>query len=166
MKIGKFKNYDFSNYLISDYGDIKNTKTKRLLKGTQKNLDSYIITKLKDLLTNKLITIYVHILVAWKFVPGSDLTKEVNHKDKNKQNNHFTNLEWLTPKEHAVHTSGKKVYKIDEKTHNITCYYDSITEAAKDSGVTVKYIRLSAQHKIGAVRGYFWEYIEEFGSID
>jgi len=56
----------------------------------------------------------------------------------------------------------KKVYKIDEDTYDIVCYYNSISEAAKDSGVTVKYIRLSTQHKIGAVKGYYWEYIEEF----
>jgi len=106
IKIGKFKNYDFNNYLISNYGDIKNIKTKRTLNLTKNK--GYITTMLKDLISKKLVKVYIHVLVAWKFVDGADLNKQVNHKDKNKQNNHFSNLEWLTPKEHSIHTFGKK----------------------------------------------------------
>ena len=42
---------------------------------------------------------YIHVLVAKAFLPNFDskLT-EVNHKDKNKSNNHVNNLEWCIAK--------------------------------------------------------------------
>lgn len=47
-------------------------------------------------------TYYVHRLVAEAFLGGvQDL--QVNHKDGNKANNHWTNLEWVTPESNRAH---------------------------------------------------------------
>ena len=45
----------------------------------------------------------VHRLVAWEFCPGRDLNLTVNHKDGNKQNNNYWNLEWCTSQENMYH---------------------------------------------------------------
>lgn len=46
----------------------------------------------------------VHRLVATTFIPNSDPKKiYINHKDGDKQNNHVSNLEWVTPQENAIH---------------------------------------------------------------
>lgn len=45
----------------------------------------------------------VHFLVASEFVPNPSEKKEVNHKDLNKLNNNFENLEWVSRKENARH---------------------------------------------------------------
>lgn len=51
----------------------------------------------------------VHRLVMLAFVGPSEL--EVNHKDGNRQNNHISNLEYMTHREntrHAFHVLGRK----------------------------------------------------------
>lgn len=54
---------------------------------------------------------YLHRLVATAYVPNPDNLPEVNHKDGNKENNCFDNLEWVTSsenKKHAVRAGIKK----------------------------------------------------------
>ena len=46
----------------------------------------------------------VHGLVAEAFVPNPDNLPQVNHKDKNRQNNHCLNLEWVTARGNQSHS--------------------------------------------------------------
>jgi hypothetical protein len=49
-------------------------------------------------------TMYVHRLVAQEFCSGRTRRKRfVNHKDGNKHNNHYSNLEWVTERENKLH---------------------------------------------------------------
>ncbi len=91
----------FENYSISSDGDVINNKTGRTLRKF-KDSNGYFQVKLyKD---NKGISKSVHRIVAKHFVEKYDPTKDVNHKDGNKENNLPENLEWITHKENVDHS--------------------------------------------------------------
>lgn len=48
---------------------------------------------------------YIHRLVAYAFM-GHCVSEQVNHKDKDRGNNHVTNLEWCTVQENIAHRDG------------------------------------------------------------
>lgn len=48
-------------------------------------------------------TCKVHRLVAEAFIPNDNCLPQVNHKDGNKQNNHYDNLEWVTNADNHAH---------------------------------------------------------------
>lgn len=53
----------------------------------------------------------VHRLVAETFVPKVVGKPHVNHKDGNKLNNDYTNIEWTTQSENQIHALNNHLYK-------------------------------------------------------
>ena len=82
-------------YMVSNWGGVKSIKfgKERILKLT-KDKDGYLIVNLYK--NNKSKTFKVHRLVAEVFLPNPNNLPQVNHKDENKQNNIYTNLEWIS----------------------------------------------------------------------
>jgi hypothetical protein len=72
----------------------------KIIKPTIKN-NGYVQVKLFKNGERKYFN--VHRLVAKCFIPNTENKKEVNHKDGNKQNNHASNLEWVTSRENQLH---------------------------------------------------------------
>ena len=88
-------------YEVSDYGDIRNRKTKRLRKLTPKNHGYIGVTVKYD---GKWDSIAVHRAVAIAFIPNPENKPQVNHKWGNKLDNYYKHLEWATQSENCLHS--------------------------------------------------------------
>lgn len=84
-------------YSISNMGRVKNNKTGKL-KCLDKNRVGYLRVTLEGRQRK-----FVHRLVAEYFVDGYFENAVVNHKDLDKLNNRFDNLEWVTRSENSKH---------------------------------------------------------------
>lgn len=78
---------------------VRHTKTK--LMQQYNSVGGYKFICLRN--DGKYHQVYIHRLVAQTFIPNPENKPEVNHKDRNKANNHIDNLEWVTSKENSQH---------------------------------------------------------------
>lgn len=127
-------------YEVSDTGEVRSVdrvlsvtnQKERLFKGRvllqtiNKQVQYKQVSLWKE---NKGTSYYVHRLVAEAFIPNPEGKPEVNHIDGNRQNNHISNLEWVTSGENSLHASktGLRVYT-NRLTKNefLDCLYDVI----------------------------------------
>jgi hypothetical protein len=58
-------------------------------------------------------TIFIHQLVATAFIKNPKKYKVVHHKDSNRSNNHYSNLEWTTQKKNTQYALAKKVVQFN-----------------------------------------------------
>lgn len=102
-------------YDVSNYGDVKSLtrfvprqngngdlSVKERILTAQVTHSQYLRVQLNKETVKK--NHLIHRLVASAFIDNPDNKPQVNHKDSNRQNNHFDNLEWATPSEDVQHS--------------------------------------------------------------
>lgn len=88
---------DFPDYEISNTGNVRNTKTRRILKTTIHKKRGYVKVGLRK--DGKTITCEIHRLVALAFLLNPNKYEHVDHLDRNKLNNNISNLMWVSKQE-------------------------------------------------------------------
>jgi len=94
-------------YRVSEYGEVESqgayikSRNGKLLNAHPTGTSAYLYVKLWK--GNKMFNCSVHRLVAEAFVDNPEGKPIVNHKDGNKRNNHYANLEWVTHSENHKH---------------------------------------------------------------
>jgi len=154
--INGFKGY----YQISNHGNVRSLSRYvtanqnggvKLLKGRLMKLtftkdkrnsdkDGYVVVMLSRVPIHK--TYLVHVLVAEHFIENSNNLPTVNHKDGDKINNHYTNLEWCTFGENNQHAldhnlrspRGRKILQYGMNDNYIETY-KSVTDASRQTGI-------------------------------
>lgn len=80
-------------YEVSSLGDVRNIRTRRILKG-KLDMDGYREICLHVRSMNYKKYFRVHRLVAGAFIPLVENMKQVDHIDRDRTNNHVENLRW------------------------------------------------------------------------
>lgn len=100
--------FDYTGlYKISNFGRVYSYKRNKILSPNYNNSgysQTYMTTPRKNIQT--------HRLVAIMFIENPLKKEQVNHIDYNTKNNHVSNLEWVTPKENAIHSRKDGRYQL------------------------------------------------------
>lgn len=95
----------YSGFAISNDGQIRNNKTRRILKQTLNHNGYKTVAVRIGGRGGKDVNFRIHVQVAKAFLPAptDPLKNQVNHIDGDKTNNHVDNLEWSTAKDNVIH---------------------------------------------------------------
>ena len=88
----------YPRYSVTESGEVYNKEGKRI---KPRLWGKYWAVSLWD--GKKIHQFYVHRIVAITYINNPRNCREVNHKDGNKDNNHVSNLEWVTRSENMAH---------------------------------------------------------------
>lgn len=98
---------EFQNYEVSNLGRFRKRWNGKIIGGSDHESGYRNIGFMKN---GKLYMRLAHRVVAKAFVAGeTELKNEVNHRDKHRQHNWATNLEWMTHADNAKHSKRKSM---------------------------------------------------------
>jgi len=192
VKIWKdIKGYE-GYYQISNTGQVKSIFRKvpnklnrvqvykeKILKPT-KTSNGYYMIDLYDNKNNRKKH-SIHRLVCFAFVENTNNNyRYVNHKDGNKLNNNYLNLEWCTSSQNNKHAydiglkigyfkgkmgeenpKSKRVTQLTLTGNMIRSYY-SISEASRETGIAssnIGYVCRNVKYK--SAGGFLWKFMDE-----
>ncbi len=140
---GFFEVPGFSHYLVSPCGEVWYKRKNSLIfpRENKTSKGSYLAIAAWN--GQKFVNTLVHHMVALAFHgPPQGDRNQVNHKDGDKHNNHFKNLEWVTRTENLIHayktglrTDVRCVLCVDHQTGEAQEFY-SMREVGRHFGWT------------------------------
>ena len=83
----------YDNYLVSNIGEVYNTKTRNFISHREKNKTGYILTNVQ--LNGKQKTVLNHRLVAQTYIPNPHNLPEIDHINGIRNDNRVENLQWV-----------------------------------------------------------------------
>lgn len=178
-----WKQYKDTNYEVSNLGNVRNTKTNRMLKPC-KTLKGYLRVYLS--INKKQKWIFIHRLVAEAFIQNPLNLLYVNHKDENKVNNFcgtpenkYTdgNLEWCTHEYNnsygtrnerigkarigIYNTKNSKTVLQLRKDGSLVCVWPSVHEIKRQLHFSPSNISKCCRGKLHTAFGFKWCYAKQ-----
>jgi len=157
-----------TRYEVSNYGDIRNSKTNLIMRPTTDN-KGYMRICLT--INGKKITKKIHRLVAECFIHKKySFQNQVNHKNRIRNDNYVCNLEWVTAKqnqEHSYLVGGPRKVKKGEKMFNAKHYEIDIIKVCellerKFKSKVINEITGVNKHVINKIKeGKLWKHISK-----
>lgn len=151
---------DAPRYDISEYGSVRNRETGRILK-TSLSWNGYDIINLR--VDGHSIGRRIHRLVAEAYLTPDPFREHVNHKDLNKHNNHYSNLEWTTPAENIQHAMDNDSFPRDHQSKAVRVLetgevFISQSACARALGISQASISQVLLGHMGSARGYTFDW--------
>lgn len=155
-------------YQISNFGNIRNTKTQKILLGDTNNIGYRRVTLYSPVKKR----FFIHRLVALHFCEGASEDLVVNHIDGDKTNNKAENLEWVTRSQNDLHayqmnlrkaqpcTFKHRILAYDKNTLELKKVYENTKECEEDLQVARTNIYNCCNGKQKSCRGYILHYEE------
>lgn len=140
------------HYEVSTDGNVRNTETGRILKHYE-NEDNYLYVRLCN--NGKCKQFYVHRLVGIMFIPNTNNLQEINHIDKNRHNNHVSNLEWTTHGNNIRHSHNVRIKCVE--TGQV---FDSLKQACDMYNMSIGNLWKALNGKTKSCKGFHWEYVD------
>jgi hypothetical protein len=92
---------DYETYAVSPEGEVLDLRTKKLMKQyPNKDAGDYLQVSLIN--ENGYKSFRVHRLVGETFLPNPDNLPELDHIDRNRQNNNVENLRWVSHSDNQI----------------------------------------------------------------
>lgn len=137
----------FENYCVDEYGNVFRQKKY----GELKQIAHTIAAGYKRVglyQRGKRTFLLVHRIVAKTFHPLSEFAgAEVNHKDGNKLNNFYQNLEWATRRDNNIHAIKLGLKKMNGENHS----QNKLTE---EMVLEIRYRNLIGQNYVQIAKDY------------
>ena len=160
------------NYEISSCCNIRNSRTKKILSIINDCVHLYHNS------TKRQFRIYRLLKCSFEptSIPENYKNLHIDHIDGNHTNNCLSNLQWLTPSEHAMKTTiqtklsrkssskmrSKKVEIVNTPNNsdeNLNRVFDSVAECSRITGIPKTNIFRSAQNTKTVSNGYLFKYV-------
>lgn len=159
---------DYPDYMVSPEGNFLSInykgsgKSKVLKTGNSRGYSTITLYKNKTPLT-----IRAHKIVATIFCIKDAKHTEVNHKNGDKKNNHFSNLEWVTSSENQIHAyKVLKIKSVRGEKHGISKLTDKDVYSIIDMiNNKIKYPIIAKKFKISTAtvcnikKGIVWKHL-------
>ena len=162
---------DFKNYEVYEDARIWSYVSNKWLKPTQ-HRTGYLLIRLTDNDGKK--KLYSHHRVVYESVTGQPIPEglQVNHIDEDKENNHISNLNLMTPKENANwgtrnermvkaqtnNPSKSKQVEQYDKNGNLIQVWLSVREIERQLGYSRGNISSCCNGRYQTAYGFIWRY--------
>lgn len=154
------KNYE-GLYQVSNFGNVRNVKTNKILKCSSDKLGYLRVYLYKN---KKRKTEMLHRLIASTFIPNPQNKPIINHINGCKNCNEISNLEWVTAKENSIHAVNNNLIK----TIPVICVetnemFKGVNDAERKTGINNGHICKVCKGIRKTAGGFHWKYATEGG---